>query len=101
MFLPFRYRTEIASDARSSQVITITTPSGALQLTNRPNTSRPPPQPAAPLQEPGQPSAGSIGIPFFDYQERQVSGDLRWTTTNVEDWDLDGLYSTHKDALWQ
>jgi histone deacetylase complex regulatory component SIN3 len=44
------------------------------QSTNTSNTSLLLPQPATRLQEPGQPSAGSIGVSSFDYQERQGSG---------------------------
>jgi paired amphipathic helix protein Sin3a len=99
-FLPVGYRIEVGSDAQSSEVITVTTPSGTmLQSTNSPSIP-PPPQPAPPLQqEPGQPSldqpplpsplpstsvlglsnapkpsAGSIDVSSFDDQERQGSG---------------------------
>ena len=63
-FLPVGYRIEVGSDAHSSEVITVTTPSGTmLQSTNSPGIP-PPPLSAPPPQEPNlltsdQPSAPS------------------------------------------
>jgi paired amphipathic helix protein Sin3a len=98
-FLPIGYRIEVGSDAQSSEVITVTTPSGTmLQSTNSPSIPPPPPsQEAPPPQEPGKlasdqppppppilstsalglsntpkPSAGSIDV--VDDHERQGSG---------------------------
>jgi paired amphipathic helix protein Sin3a len=54
-FLPVGYRIEVGSDAQSSEVITVTTPSGTmLQSTNSPGIPPPPPPPpsAPPEQEP-------------------------------------------------
>lgn len=51
-FLPAGYRIEVGSDAQSSEVITVTTPSGTMvQSTNSPGIP-PPPPPAPPQQEP-------------------------------------------------
>jgi paired amphipathic helix protein Sin3a len=93
------YRIEVGSDAQSSEVITVTTPSGTmLQSTNGPSIPLPlPSQPAPPLQESGslpldqppvppqipstsalglsntpKPSAGSIDV--VDDHERQGLG---------------------------
>ncbi|KAN0116479.1 hypothetical protein V8E52_005860 [Russula decolorans] len=50
-FLPVGYRIEVGSNAQSSEVITVTTPSGTmLQSTNSPGIP-PPPPPAPPPQE--------------------------------------------------
>jgi paired amphipathic helix protein Sin3a len=50
-FLPVGYRIEVGSDAQSSEVITVTTPSGTmLQSTNSPGMP-PPPLSVAPPQE--------------------------------------------------
>jgi len=101
-FLPVGYRIEVGSDAQSSEVITVTTPSGTmLQSTNGPDIPPPPlPPPPAPLpQEPGllssdQPAAasplpstsalglsntpklptGSIDVSTLDDHERQGLG---------------------------
>lgn len=101
-FLPVGYRIEVASDSQSSEVITVTTPSGTmLRSTNTPSIPPlPPPLSAPPQQEPGQlppsdqpavsaplPStsalglsntpklpSGSIDLPTPDDRERQVLG---------------------------
>jgi paired amphipathic helix protein Sin3a len=64
-FLPIGYRIEVGTDAQSSEVITVTTPSGTmLQSTNSPSIPPPPPsQPAPPSQEPGQPLLDQPPVP--------------------------------------
>ena len=50
-FLPVGYRIEVGSDSQSSEVITVTTPSGTmLRSTNTPSISAPPPPLSAPPQ---------------------------------------------------
>jgi len=102
-FLPVGYRIEVGSDSQSSEVITVTTPSGdtMLRSTNTPSIPAPlPPSSAPPPQELGQlppsdqavlsapiPStsalglsntpklpSGSVDLPTSDDHERQVLG---------------------------
>ena len=101
-FLPVGYRIEVGSDSQSSEVITVTTPSGTmLRSTNTPSNPVPPPSlPAPPQQElgplppPDQPTvsaplpstsalglsntpklpSSSIDLPTTDDHERQVLG---------------------------
>jgi len=62
-FLPPGYCIEVGSDAQSSGVITVTTPSGTmLQSTSSPSVL-PPPLPAPPFPEPGQPSLDQTPLP--------------------------------------
>ncbi|KAH9983794.1 hypothetical protein BJV74DRAFT_878832 [Russula compacta] len=61
-FLPVGYRIEVGSDAQSSEVITVTTPSGTmLQSTNSPSIQQP--SQSAPPQEPGQLSSDQPPVP--------------------------------------
>jgi paired amphipathic helix protein Sin3a len=63
-FLPVGYRIEVSSDAQSSEVITVTTPSGTiLQPTNSPGIPPPPPPPAPPQQEPSLLSSDQPPMP--------------------------------------
>ncbi|KAI9444070.1 hypothetical protein H4582DRAFT_2109296 [Lactarius indigo] len=101
-FLPVGYRIEVGSDSQSSEVITVTTPSGTmLRSTNTPSIPAPPPPSSAPpQQETGQLlpsdqaavsaplpptsalglsntpklSSSSIDLPTPDDHERQVLG---------------------------
>ncbi|KAH9005601.1 paired amphipathic helix [Lactarius hatsudake] len=51
-FLPVGYRIEVGPDSQSSEVITVTTPSGTmLRSTNTPSISAPPPSLSAPPQQ--------------------------------------------------
>ncbi|KAF8268550.1 Sin3 family co-repressor-domain-containing protein, partial [Lactarius quietus] len=100
-FLPVGYRIEVGSDSQSSEVITVTTPSGTmLRSTNTPSIQAPTPAVSAPQQELGQlppsdqpavsaplPSTSALGLsntpklssssidlPTSDDHERQVLG---------------------------
>ncbi|KAH9162891.1 hypothetical protein EDB89DRAFT_609720 [Lactarius sanguifluus] len=112
-FLPVGYRIEVGSDSQSSEVITVTTPSGTmLRSTNTPSISAPPPSLLAPPQQeisqlppPDQPivsttplpstsalglsntpklSGSSIDLPTTDDHERQVLGPAMEYVQRIE-----------------
>jgi len=63
-FLPVGYRIEVGSDAQSSEVITVTTPSGTmLQSTNSPGIPLSLPTPAPSQQEPNLLSSDQPPVP--------------------------------------
>ena len=115
------------SDAQSSEVITVTTPSRPMLLSTNNPSILPPPLRAPPLPEP---SRSSLDLPLLPPPLPSTSApglsntpsrplapltslrlmtknarvrDLRWTTANVEDWDLrwTTVRSAHKVALHQ
>ena len=74
-FLPVGYRIEVGTDAQSSEIITVTTPSGVLlHSTNSSSTSPPASTPVLGFSNTSRASTGSVNVSALDDQEREGLG---------------------------
>ena len=74
-FLPVGYYIEVGTDAQSSEIVTVTTPSGVLlHSTNSSSTSHPASTPVLGFSNTPRASAGSTNVSTLSDQERQGVG---------------------------